>query len=68
MASPLGSAFAEIGWDDEFNLLETNAENKALIEEVSVYIIFKIEFTFISPQSNVLVSFPCNSLYIIEDA
>ncbi|XP_076001248.1 coiled-coil domain-containing protein 39 [Genypterus blacodes] len=34
MSTLLSSTFAEIGWDDEFHLLETNAENKALIEEI----------------------------------
>lgn len=36
MSSILTTVLSEMGWDERFAIPETNAENKALIEEVSV--------------------------------
>lgn len=50
MSSPLSSSVLK--WEDEFNSVETNAENKVLIEKVSVF----ISFHLITSQWNVLVT------------
>lgn len=40
MSSVLNTVLAEIGWDEHFAIPEPNAENKALIEEVSVGVLY----------------------------
>lgn len=36
MSRLLGTVLSDVGWDERFAIPEPNAENKALIEEVSV--------------------------------
>lgn len=36
MSRMVSSVLSEVGWDERFAVPEPNAENKALIEEVSV--------------------------------
>lgn len=36
MPSIINTVLSEMGWDERFAIPETNAKNKALIEEVSV--------------------------------
>lgn len=37
MSSVLNTVLSEMGWDERFAIPEANAENKALIEEVSSF-------------------------------